>query len=91
MSKKRIDELAELLREASAAYYGGEASIMSDAEFDLLKDELEELDPKHPFLAEVGAPADSVLTKVKHSIPMGSLKKMTTPAELARLRRLDNG
>ncbi len=88
MSKKqRIEELADLLREASAAYYGGDDSTMSDAEFDRLKDELEELDPKHPFLAEVGAPADSALTKVKHAIPMGSLKKMTTPAELATWRK----
>jgi DNA ligase (NAD+) len=87
MSKKRIaqsiviDDLAARLREASDAYYGGEETIMSDAEFDRLRDELEELDPQNSFLAEVGAPTDSALTKVKHTIPMGSLKKITTRSE----------
>jgi len=76
MSKKRISELEQLLREASDAYYGGEDAIMSDAEFDTLRDELEDLDPKNTFLAQVGAPSDSALTKVQHTIPMGSLKKI---------------
>ena len=82
-NKKRITELATQLREASEAYYSGEPSLLSDQEFDKLRDELEELDPTNPFLAEVGAPAsvDSALTKVAHSIPMGSLKKINTLAE----------
>ncbi len=79
----RIKELAKLLRKASDAYYAGANAIMSDAEFDRKRDELENLDPSNPFLATVGAPAaNSALTKCKHAIPMGSLRKITTDPEL---------
>ena len=78
---KRISELEQLLKDASAAYYGGEDAIMSDAEFDALRDELEELDPNNSVLADVGAPADSALTKVTHKMPMGSLKKINKVTE----------
>jgi DNA ligase (NAD+) len=73
----QVKELEKRLRAASAAYYGGGDAIMSDQEFDRLRDELEELDPHNSFLAEVGAPADSALQKVSHTIPMGSLKKIS--------------
>ena len=73
-----MTELTQLLREASDAYYNSDEPKLSDQEFDRLKDELEELDPDNAFLAEVGALTDSALTKVKHKIPMGSLKKITT-------------
>src|SRR5690606_14193895 len=47
---------------------------MTDAEYDALEDELRELAPEDPVLALVGAPvpADSILTKARHAIPMGS-------------------
>ena len=61
-------------------YYNSDEPKLSDQEFDRIKDELEELDPDNAFLREVGAPTDSALTKVKHKIPMGSLKKITTRA-----------
>ncbi len=77
----RIKELEELLREASLLYYGGDESSLSDQEFDKFRDELEELDPDNAFLQEVGAPSASALSKVKHNIPMGSLKKITTCSE----------
>jgi len=82
--QQRIEYLEGLLREASTAYYNSAAdSIMSDYMFDQYRDELEELDPQNPFLAEVGAPpTDAALTKVKHSIPMGSLKKINAVKEL---------
>ncbi len=81
MDKKRIAELESLLRRASDAYYSGADAIMSDAEFDRQRDELEGLDPHNSFLSQVGAPTASALQKVKHSIPMGSLKKITTEPE----------
>ncbi len=80
MKKDRIAELERLLREASDLYYNSE-STLSDQDFDRFKDELEELDPDNAFLQEVGAPTDSALSKVKHKIPMGSLKKINTRAE----------
>lgn len=81
-----IGKLEKQLRAASEAYYAGVPSLLSDAEFDLFRDKLEELDPKNSFLAEVGAPSDSALQKVTHSIPMGSLKKITTLAEFVTWR-----
>ncbi len=76
-----IVELERTLRQASHAYYSGAEATLSDQEFDLLRDELEELDPGNAFLSEVGAPVTNSLTKVRHRMPMGSLKKITTEAE----------
>jgi DNA ligase (NAD+) len=73
----RVEDLVSKLKSACEAYYNGDDPIMSDADFDRAKDELVELDPNHPFLKTVGAPVDSgELKKVKHEIPMGSLKKI---------------
>ena len=52
----RIAELAKLLRTYKDAYYNGEP-LVSDAAYDALEDELRELDPSHPVIASVGAPA----------------------------------
>lgn len=77
----KIQQLEAKLRKASDAYYSGQDTVMSDQEFDKLRDELEELDPQNSFLAQVGAPSDGALTKVRHTIPMGSLKKITKESE----------
>ena len=74
----RTQTLVSQLEAASAAYYADGDSLISDAQFDAMVDELERLDPDHPFLSKVGASASSQsLTKIRHSIPMGSLKKIT--------------
>ena len=74
----RIDDLVKQLEAASAAYYGNGDSSLTDAEYDAMRDELENLDPNHAFLSVVGAPVDgSALTKVRHEMQMGSLKKIT--------------
>ena len=83
----KITEIESLLREASDAYYNSDTAIMSDAEFDDLRDQLESLDPANEFLQEVGSPTSSMLPKVKHNIPMGSLTKMKTVAELNTWRK----
>ncbi len=76
-----ITDIEQKLRDASASYYNSDQPVMSDAEFDELRDQLEELDPKNLFLAEVGAETDSALQKVSHTIPMGSLKKINKRSE----------
>jgi DNA ligase (NAD+) len=72
----------QILKAKHAYYYSGEP-IMSDAEYDALEDELRKLAPDDPVLAIVGAqvPADSMLTKARHSIPMGSQSKVNSEAE----------
>lgn len=56
---------------------------MSDAEYDALEDQLRQIAPEDPVLALVGSPvpADTILTKARHSIPMGSQSKVNSEAE----------
>lgn len=82
MSIKDIQALVEQLTEACDAYYNSDP-LMSDAEYDALYDQLYELDPTNSFFKQVGAkPKDSKWKKAKHGIPMGSLNKVQTPAEM---------
>jgi DNA ligase (NAD+) len=77
-----VDDLVERLQQARDAYYDDEP-IMSDAEYDALEDQLREVEPKHPFLKQVGAKAvKSGWQKVKHGAPMGSLEKCQTNDEV---------
>jgi DNA ligase (NAD+) len=64
---------------------------ISDAEFDLLWDELLELEREHPELRSadsptqrVGAPPSDKFAKVEHPTPMGSLEKVTTDEQLEK-------
>src|SRR5262245_28116396 len=86
--KERIDELAARLTELREAYYVGETKV-ADAEYDQLEDELRALIAEHPELApdpnpleQVGAPA-VLHAPVRHSRPMLSLEKATTPEQVA--------
>lgn len=75
--------IEETLRQASNDYYNGNPS-MTDAEFDVLKDQLEKLEPNNPFLKEIGAPSNSVWPKVNHSRPMGSLLKVNNEEDFSK-------
>src|ERR687894_1226547 len=87
-TRARVDELAARLTELRDAYYRGEP-LVADADFDALEDELRSLLDAHPELApdpnpleQVGAAA--VLHEpVRHSRPMLSLEKATTPEQVA--------
>ncbi|KKM63407.1 hypothetical protein LCGC14_1511790 [marine sediment metagenome] len=76
-----IQDLEKQLRKASDAYYNDENVMLSDKDFDNLRDELQKLDPDNAFLKEVGAFSTTALSKVKHVIPMGSLDKINTEKE----------
>ena len=79
----RIVQLRNLILKAKHAYYFGPEPLMSDAEYDSLEDELRTLSPDDPVLTLVGAPvpADSILTKARHAMPMGSQNKVNSEAE----------
>jgi len=88
----RVAELAARLERCRDAYYAGHP-LVSDEAFDALEDELRSLAPGHAALARVGAaPASKEWEKARHTIPMGSLNKVTTEAEfeewLARCEEL---
>ena len=56
---------------------------MEDVEYDAIEDELRLLSPDDDAFKIVGAqvPQDTMLTKAKHSIPMGSQSKVNSEAE----------
>ncbi len=78
---ERMKELIVTLNEAAYAYYQGEKEIMSNFEYDLLYDELLDLEKKTgTILAQsptqkVGYEVVSSLPKVRHQSPMKSLDK----------------
>src|SRR3954464_10943878 len=85
---ERVEELAARITELRDAYYRGEP-LVADADYDALEDELRGLIDAHPGLPpeanpleRVGAPAD-LHAPVRHSRPMLSLQKATTPEQVA--------
>ena len=81
---ERIKYLVELLNNACFTYYTLAQPIMSDKEFDLLYEELEMLEKKLDFVL-CNSPTQKVnyemideFKKVKHTIPLISLKKEKT-------------
>lgn len=79
-AKQRWQKLAKEIRHHDALYYQQDRPVISDAEYDKLRRELEELEKKFPELKtadsptqKVGAPPLSKFAKVKHSVPMLSL------------------
>jgi DNA ligase (NAD+) len=84
MHANRIQELENKIFKARHDYYNGTPSI-SDKVFDAYVDELRLLDPTNKAITAIGAPvAPSEWKKAKHQIPMGSLDKLNTPAELSK-------
>lgn len=79
----RIQQLRDLILKAKHAYYYSGEPIMSDAEYDSLEGELRALVPDDAVLSLVGSPvpAETMLTKARHSIPMGSQSKVNSEAE----------
>jgi DNA ligase (NAD+) len=79
----RLSDLRSLILKAKHAYYYSGEPIMSDAEYDALEDELRLLAPDDPVLALVGSPVplDTMLTKGRHAMPMGSQSKVNSEAE----------
>jgi DNA ligase (NAD+) len=79
----RIAALAEKIAHHSHLYYNEATPEISDAEFDVLWDELKSLDPDHPQLRRVGAPIPPGSVKIDHRFPMRSLDKATEDTEVA--------
>ena len=86
--RERIDYLAARLVTLRDAYYSGDP-LVADADYDALEDELRGLLAEHPELTpdpnpleQVGAPAE-LHAPVRHSRPMLSLEKASTPEQLA--------
>ena len=68
------DQIVKKLKEAADAYYNTGTPILSDDQYDALRDQLETLDPSNPFLGVVGAAAKE--GTVRLPVPMPSLNKI---------------
>lgn len=85
----RMKELNEILSKASDAYYNTSDTIMSDAEYDKLYDELSSLESETGIILNgsrtqnVGYEVSSYLPKVQHPRRMLSLDKTKSREELA--------
>jgi DNA ligase (NAD+) len=90
-ARRRVEELRELIDHHSYLYYALDEPEISDAEFDLLWDELVALEREHPGLAapdsptqRVGATPSERFQKADHLAPMGSLEKVATQEGLRK-------
>ena len=80
MINKRIEELVNILNEASRNYYELDMPTITDQEYDDLYRELENLEEKYPELIHPDSPTKRVggkvideFLKVEHKVPMMSL------------------
>ncbi len=79
-AKARLEELASLMLQADEAYHNRDAPVLSDADYDALKAENQQLEQAFPHLvredsasSRVGIAPSSGFSKVKHSVSMLSL------------------
>lgn len=88
--KESVESLVERLLQARDVYYNQGESSLSDAEFDSLEDELRERDPHNPYFSSVGIGGEeSGGGKITHPVPMLSMGKAKTPAEVVKwMKRL---
>lgn len=87
--KQRVDELRQLLQQASYAYYVLDSPIIEDAVYDRLYRELQELETQYPELVSPDSPTQRVgekpatqFTSVRHNIPLYSLENAFNVSEL---------
>ena len=87
--RERVSELVDLINKHRAAYYQSNTSLISDADYDKLMRELEQLEAKYPELITgdsptqtVGGEASSTFAPVEHLERMMSLDNVFSPEEL---------
>ena len=90
-AKNRAAELRRVLDYHLYRYHVLDDPEIEDAEYDRLFDELAALEAEHPELItpdsptqRVGAAPSEQFQKVEHSLPMGSLEKVTTGESLEK-------
>ncbi|OGM91904.1 hypothetical protein A2755_00895 [Candidatus Wolfebacteria bacterium RIFCSPHIGHO2_01_FULL_48_22] len=87
--KQRIQMLRKLVEYHRTLYHTFDAPELSDAAFDTLKNELEELELKHPAFASKNSPTQKVggrpldkFVKVPHEVPMLSFNDAFSEEEM---------
>ena len=69
------DDIAGILQQANQSYYN-KTPLFSDDFFDMIKEYLEEKNPNHPILKNIGAAIEDALRKEALPYYMGSLDKI---------------
>lgn len=78
----KITDIISTLRKADEAYYNTSSSIMTDGEYDALRDELKSLDPNNEYFKNVGSKVPEHREEVKLMMHMGSQNKATNDQEM---------
>lgn len=88
-AKARHKKLAAQIKKHDQAYYQEDAPKVSDAEYDSLRRELEDLEAKYPELITDQSPSQTVgaapskgFQKVQHAVPMLSLSNVFSEEDL---------
>lgn len=74
MSSYTETQLVSLLQKAADAYYNKEKPILSDEEYDSLREQLETEYPDNPYLKQIGAPVGKGAVRLPYK--MASLNKI---------------
>jgi DNA ligase (NAD+) len=85
MAKKNartMTELEKTIRRHQKLYYEGNPEI-TDAEFDVLWDELKRVDPDNELFSSINSESTDGFAKEYHLIPMGSQEKAANPEQFA--------
>lgn len=82
-----IKELVEKIAKANEAYRLG-SPIMSDGDYDILIDELWEIDPHNPILSKIGLPVRDESRKRILPVDMASMNKVKSVSEIQNWFRL---
>ncbi|MCB1931260.1 MAG: NAD-dependent DNA ligase LigA [Candidatus Accumulibacter sp.] len=90
----RVHALRDAIEQHNIAYYGHDAPLISDAEYDRLFAELQALEGEHPELLSVDSPTQRVgaapqaeFAAVTHATPMLSLSNAFADEEVAAFDR----
>ena len=88
-AKERIEELRKIINYHSKKYYDEDKPEISDYEYDMLMNELKELEKNNPEYITKDSPTQKVgghvredFTKVTHEVPLQSLQDIFSFEEL---------
>ena len=87
--EKKYNEKLELLKKYNRKYYNDNVSVITDADYDILKKDIIDLEKKFNFLKSKNSPSNSIgfkpskiFKKVSHKVPMLKILKGLKPIEL---------
>lgn len=86
-----IDQIISALNKSDEAYYNSGKALMSDVDYDKLKDKLRKLDPNNKYFLKVGAKVEAHRSEVKLLMHMGSQNKASNDEEFFKWYDSNNG